>query len=145
MMMVLGMAMMLWLIPGPRTVFNVTLDIHTMLYAAMAVLLGLQAVFFSLFSRVFAAGISLVPEDERASAMLRKMTLERGLILGAMLCLLGISGSVYAVFKWETVHFGPLLPSSMMRVVIPSLTAFTAGIQIVLGSFFLSILGLSHK
>ncbi len=144
-MITVGIAVMLWLIPSPRTVFTVTFDVHTMLYAAMGILLGVQAVFFAFFSKVFASGISLIPEDARVHAFLKKVSLEKGIIVGLILCVLGVLGSVYAVSSWEMVHFGPLLPSAMMRVVIPSITAFTAGVQIVLGSFFLSILSLSHK
>lgn len=144
-LIVLGLMVMLWLLPAPRTLGGVTFDIHTMLYAAMSIILGLQAVFFAVFSKVFAVGIKLVPEDRRVAAILRVISLERGIIFGVALCLTGLAGSVYAVTYWGSFLFGPLTPSSMMRIIIPSMTAVTSGIQIILGSFFLSTLQLAHK
>ena len=140
-----GLVMMLWLLPGARTVFNVTLDIHTMLFAAAAVVLGLQSLSFAVFSKVFGVGVGILPKDERVSNALKVLTLERGLIWGGGLILLGLAGSFYAVTTWGAISFGPVLPSSMMRIAIPSLTALTAGLQIVFGSFFLSLLGILHK
>jgi hypothetical protein len=140
----LGMAVMLWLLPGPRNLYAVTLNIHTMLYAAMAVILGLQSVTFALFLKVFAIGARLMPEDERISKFLRLFTLERGVIIGGFLLLLGVIGSAYGFIFWEARLFGQLDPSVVMRIIIPSLTALTVGFQIVFSSFFLSALQLKH-
>ena len=145
MLIALGLLVMLWLLPAPRTVGGVTFDIHTMLYSAISVILGLQAVFFALFSKVFAVGIKLVPEDRHVASILRVISLERGIIFGAALFLAGLAGTVYAVTYWGSSLFGPLTPSSIMRIIIPSVTAVTSGIQIILGSFFLSTLQLAHK
>lgn len=144
-LMLLGLAAMVWLIPGPRIVGQVTLDIHTMLYASAAMVLGLQAVAFSMFSKIFAAGARLVPEDNRLAATIRMFTLERGIVFGALLTLAGLAGSLYSIFVWGSASFGELLPSSMMRVIIPSLTSLTIGVQIIFAAFFLSTLRLvSH-
>jgi len=145
MLFILGMVVMFWLMPGPITINAVTFDIHTMLYASMAVILGLQIIAFALFSKVFAISIDLFPDDDRFTTGLRVFTLERGLILGGILSLIGVAGSVYAFFIWGDKFFGPLLPSSMMRITIPSLTFIVTGIQIIFASFFLSILGVKHK
>ncbi|MBI5826976.1 MAG: glycosyltransferase family 2 protein [Deltaproteobacteria bacterium] len=144
-MTALGLAAMIYLLPEPRTVAGVTFDIHTMLYASMSIILGLQVVAFALFAKVFAIGNGLLPEDGRIDAALRLFSLENGLILGAVLCLLGGAGTVMAVLEWSSASFGPLSPRSMMRITIPSLTLFVAGVQIMFSSFFLSILGLKHR
>lgn len=143
--MALGSAVMFALMSGPKTIGNVTFDIHTMLYAAILIIIGLQTVAFALFSKVFAVNARLIPEDDRIKSALRRMTLERGLILGVLVSLIGIAGSVYAFIVWGGRSFGPLTPSSMMRIVIPSLTFLSVGIQIVFISFFLSVLRLRHK
>ena len=44
----------LWLLPAPRTVGSATFDARTLLYEAMAVLIGFQSVCFGLFARTFA-------------------------------------------------------------------------------------------
>src|SRR5262249_8870108 len=60
-----GLGLIGWLWSGPRQLAGVTLDVHTMLYAAMFVLIGFQAVAFGLFTRVFAAQEGLLPPDPR--------------------------------------------------------------------------------
>ena len=141
----LGTAIMLWLVPEPRTIGRVSFDIHTMLYGSAFIILGLQAVSFAMFSKVFALEANLIPEDNRIISILKMITLERGLILGGILALAGLAGSIYAVIVWGKTSFGPLVPFSMMRITIPSLTALMAGIQIILFSFFLSVLGLIRR
>lgn len=144
-MTALGLAAMVYLLPEPRTVAGVTFDIHTMLYASMSIILGMQIAAFALFAKVFAIGNGLLPEDGRIDSALRLFSLENGLVLGLVLCLLGAAGTVMAVLEWSSASFGPLSPKSMMRVTIPSLTLFVAGVQIMFSSFFLSILGLKRR
>ncbi len=142
---VAGCAALLWLLPGPRRIGSVVFDVHTMLYAAMAVLMGCQAVAFAIFSKVFAISEGLLPEDPRLNAMFRVINLEKGLALGAVLFLVGLAGSIAAVSLWGERHFGPMDYSSTMRIIIPSSLAMVLGIQTVFCSFFLSILGLQRK
>ncbi len=136
----LGLAAMCALVPGPKTISHVTFDIHTMLYAAVAIILGLQTVFFALFTKVFAARVGFLPTDKRIASFLSLFTLERSIIIGGLLSFIGIAGSVYAFAFWSESSFGPLVPAFMMRLTIPSLTLLSAGIQIIFSGFFLSIL-----
>lgn len=133
------------LLPGPRTIFGVNFDVHTLLYGFVSILLGFQLVAFAVFSKVFAITEGLLPEDPRLNRFFRYITLETGLILGALLIVLGFAGSVYAVSSWSVRHFGPLNPAQTLRIVMPSVFALTLGVQIVCASFFLSILGLRRK
>ena len=134
-----------WLLPGPRSVGRVTLDIHTLLFAAAAVVVGFQAVVFAVFTKVFAITEGLLPSDPRLDRVFRYVTLETGLAAGAVLVLLALVGSVYAVATWGAHSFGALDPAQTLRVVIPAVTALTLGCQVILSSFFLSILGLRRR
>jgi glycosyltransferase involved in cell wall biosynthesis len=144
-LMLLGLAAGAWLLSGPRMVGAVTLDVHTLLYAALAVIIGFQAIVFAIFTKVFAISEGLLPEDPRLNRVMEYITLEIGLIVGGLLVLVGLAGSIYAVSYWDARSFGPLNPSSTLRVVIPAVTALTLGCQILLSSFFLSILGLRRR
>ena len=46
--------MMIWLLPAPRSVAGVTLDIHTLFYAALAVVVGFHSMLFWVFAKVTA-------------------------------------------------------------------------------------------
>jgi hypothetical protein len=130
-LMLAGALTGLWLLPSPRVVGGVTFDAHTLLYAAMAVLVGSQAICFAVFALL--------------SRLFRVFTLEKGLALGALFIFGGLAGSVYAVYAWGARGFGPLDFSSTLRVVIPAATAITLGFQIVLSSFLVSLLGLARR
>jgi hypothetical protein len=142
---VLGTATLLWLIPQPRAIGNVTLDIHTMLYAAMAVVVGVNAAVYAVFAKLYAAQAKLIPAGNRFHAFVREATLERGLVLGILLFLLGIVGATYAFFAWRAASFGPVAPESMMRITIPSLTSLAVGLEVMFASFFLSTLSLPRS
>ena len=144
-LMLLGLAVGGWLLPGPRTIGRVVIDVHTLLYAALAVIVGFQAVVFAVFTKVFAINEGLLPEDRRLDRAMNYVTLEGGLIFGVVLVFAGVAGSIYAVAFLDVHSFGPLDPSQTLRIVIPSVTSLTLGCQIVLSSFFLSILGLRRR
>ena len=141
-LMLIGLGTVLWLLPNPRAIGPITLDIHTLLYAAMAIIIGFQAVVFAVFTKVFAISEGLLPEDPRFNRVLRFINLEVGLVVGCVLLLIGLGSSIYALYTWGAQAFGPLDPSKVLRMVIPATTSFTLGFQIILSSFFLSVLGL---
>jgi len=144
-LMLIGLLAVLWLIPGPRTIGNVTFDVHTMLYAGLAVLIGFQSVIFAVFTKTFAITAGLLPSDERMEKLFKHITLEAGLIVGVLLILAGLGGTAYAVLGWQKHDFGPLVPSDTLRTVIPSFVLLALGCQTVLSSFFLSVLGLKRR
>ncbi len=144
-MMALGALLAMWLLPGPRRIGAVELDVHTLLYAATAIVVGFQAVAFALFTKVFAVSEGLLPDDPWVTRVTRLPTLEVGLACGAALLLAGTAGSLYAVGVWGGEAFGPLEPTRMLRVVIPSVAAVTLGAEVVLAGVFLSVLGLRRR
>jgi glycosyltransferase involved in cell wall biosynthesis len=134
-----------WLIPGPRKVGAVIFDVHTMLYAAIAVLLGFQAIAFAVFTKLFAISEGLLPPDPVLEKFFRFISLEIGLVLGTILTVAGFATSVYAVRVWEIHSFGPLDFSQTLRIVIPAVLCLTLGVQTIFSSFFLSVLGMRRK
>jgi glycosyltransferase involved in cell wall biosynthesis len=144
-LMAAGLAVGLWLLPGSRRVGAVGLDVQTLLYAGMAVVIGFQSVVFAVFSKVFAVSEGLLPEDPRFTRVFRYVRLETGLIAGGLLVAVGLGGTAYGFYRWSIRSFGPLDGPQSLRIVIPSLTALVLGSQVVLSSFFLSLLGLRRR
>lgn len=135
-----GVLTMMWLLPGPGRVAGITFDIHTLLYASVAVNVGYQAIQFWTFAKVYGMREGFVPDDPSFRRLMSVATLERGLIAGALLLLLGLGLGVGAVSAWDTNAFGMLAPSRTMRLVIPSATAILLAFQTAYGAFFLSVL-----
>jgi glycosyltransferase involved in cell wall biosynthesis len=144
-LMLFGFLVGIWLLVQPIVIRGVTFGVHTLVYAALAVIVGFQSVIFAVFTKVFAINERLLPEDPRVRKMFEYVTLETGLIIGGLLLVAGLAGSVYAFAIWGERNFGLLDPTKTLRLVIPSFTAIALGIQIILSSFFLSVLGLKHR
>lgn len=144
-LMTIGLVAGVLLLQGPVVIAGLGFDIQTLLYAAAAVILGFQAVAFAVFTKVFAISEGLLPGDPRLDLQRIKVSLERGLIVGASLILTGLVCSVYSIWSWKQVSFGGLNPAHTLRIIIPAVTALIIGVQIVFSSFFLSVLGLRRR
>ena len=143
--MIVGTLLGSWLLTSPRTVGNIILDVNTLFYMALLVIIGFQFVNFSVFTRKFGISEGLLPESDRFGRLLKYFTLERGLLVGAILVVTGILGSILAVTMWQRQSFGPLDTSLSFRLVIPGGTLLMIGFQTILASFFLSILDLGRR
>ncbi len=141
-LMLLGTIGVVALAPGNVTVGNLHLGVHTMLYSAMGILVGYQAVTFAVFTKIFAISEGLLPEDPRLNRLFRYVTLESGLIVGFLLLAAGAAGSFFAFHYWSSRTYGILDPEKMLRIVIPSVFALLVACQTIFSSFFLSVLGL---
>jgi glycosyltransferase involved in cell wall biosynthesis len=130
----------------PRaTVFAFTFDAHTLLVASLAIICGYQAVLFGVFAKVFAVSEGLMPPDERLERLGQRITLEHGLLAGALCTVIGLVLIVLAINKWRVAGWGHLDYSSTMRLVVPGVTATALGFQTVLSSFFISLLVMRRR
>lgn len=145
-LMLAGLTLGAALLPGPLFISKTLgLDVHSLLFANAAVLLGFQAVSFAFCARVYAMNMGLLPPDPRLQRLLKHFTLELGLVSGALLLIAGIVGAALAVFTWSRTGFGPLDARRTLRMVIPAITAMCLGGQVVLTSFLLSFLSLRRR
>ncbi len=131
-------------LPGMQ-VMGANLDAHTLLFASVAILCGYQAIVFAVFTKLFAISERLMPPDPRFERTLRRWRLERGLVVGGVGLLVGLTLLGGAVYQWHAVHFGNLDYAHTMRWVIPGATLTALGFQTILSSFFMSILRTRRK
>jgi glycosyltransferase involved in cell wall biosynthesis len=144
-LMIVGLAVMAWLLPAERPLGHVNLGVDTLAYMAAAVLLGFQLVFFGVVAKVFAISEGLLPEDESFQRWFRYITLETGLIVGVLLVFAGIGIALSSVVSWSHAGYGPLPPVQMMRRTLPAMLCLMLGTEICFASFFLSLLGLKRS
>jgi glycosyltransferase involved in cell wall biosynthesis len=135
-----GLAAMIWLLPHSRHLGRMTFDVHTLLFAAVAVVIGFQSMAFWVFSKIYGMREGIVPPDPAFSAISAMFTVETGLLFGAALLLVGLGLAICALSSWGAAHFGPLSVTQTMRLVIPSSAALLLGFQVIYGAFFISIL-----
>lgn len=136
----IGVAAELVILHGPVIIGGVGFDIHTMLYAAGATILGTQLVLFSLLARTIGVLKNLLPMSPPLARFLRIFTIERGILLGLLLGLAGFGLAGYSVESWAHARLAALDPATMMRVAIPSVTLMLAGAEIIFASFLLGFI-----
>jgi hypothetical protein len=137
-----GLFTMALLLPGPLHLGGVTLDVHTLLYASGATVMGFQAMQFWVFARIHGAQQGVVPEDPRLAAALARFGLEPALVVAGALVVLGLGLGVATVAIWGAERFGELHGTGAMRLAIASVTAMLLGLQLAFGAFFVSLLGM---
>ena len=130
--------------PGLK-IGGATLDVHTLLVASLALLVGHQCLFFALFSKVFSCREGLLPPDIRVDRFFRLFTLERGLLLSALTILGGLALLLWVTGIWALDRFGALEYTRTMRFVVPGVTLIALGVQTTLSSLMISVMSLAEK
>jgi hypothetical protein len=135
-LLVLGLAGALVLATGPVDIFGRTWEIHTMLACIAAILVGSQVVQLGLFARTYAL-VHLNEHDPLIDRLHARVRLEHGLLLGFGLLLAGLAIVAVIFVEWAADGFGRL---GHAHATALGFTLFGLGVQVVLGSFFLSLL-----
>jgi hypothetical protein len=141
-LMALGLILGGALVQGPLPLGRITLDVHTLLFAAVAVLIGFQATSFAVLSKFVATRAGLRRPEAGFEDWFRHLTLESGLVTGGVLVVAGLGLSIGAVSIWGGQGFGRLQPAETLRWVIPGALCLVLGCQMILTSFFLGVLRL---
>jgi glycosyltransferase involved in cell wall biosynthesis len=145
-LMVIGTLLGAAILPGPlRVTPRVALDVHTLLFAAAAILIGFKGFAFAFCARIYALREELLPEDKALERMFRHFTLETGLAAGVVLLGIGLIGALLAVAGWSRAGFGSLEPHDTLRMAIPAATALCLGGDLIFTSFLLSFLGMRRR
>lgn len=136
---VIGLLISAKIIINPIIVNNIRFDVNTLVYSAVATIVGFQLVLFYVLTKKYATLTKFIPIT-KIDKYLIKFTMNRGIFIGAILFLIGLIGSIVAIHIWSNAGFGNLESSKMLRLTIPMLILFVCGIQLMFSSFFLGIL-----
>ncbi len=136
----IGLIGMLMLSRGPVKIGSVILDIHTLLYMAGFVIVGLQTVFFKLLADAYSAHCGVPVVTTKNEKLLKTITMGKCALLGLVLLAAGICISVISFHSWAGNAYGNLDPQQMMRLTIPAWTLIISGLQLIGNGFFLGIL-----
>ncbi len=124
---------------------GIVLDVHTLLYANLAILCGWQAVLFGVFTKVFAINEGLFPPDHRLARMSRWWSLDKGVSFGALAFLGGLGLLASLFWNWSSGGFGNLDYPRTLRIAIPGATLTALGLQTMFAGFFTGILAMKRK
>lgn len=138
----IGAALMCVLVAGQLTIKSVGFDINTLLYAAAMLMIGINTIMFSIFTKTYASVTGFIPYEEKKNSL---FTVDRGIFAGAGMFIIGFVMTIIALVNWNKASYGALDPQQMMRLTIPAVTLMIVGIQIFFGSFFVGILKIKHR
>jgi hypothetical protein len=131
-----GLFATLALLGGPVTVGSITFDVHTLLIAGSLIVLGTQIVGMGWIAKKYAYLRNLAPPDDSwLTRVIVGTRLEVGVGLGLALFLLGAVGILIGIWVWGSLSFRALNYSSMLRLLIPAVTAMITGAQTIFTSF----------
>jgi glycosyltransferase involved in cell wall biosynthesis len=135
-LLVLGLIGALVLAFGPVLVFGRTWEIHTMLACIAAILVGAQVIQLGIFARAYAL-VHLNEHDPLIDRLYARIRLEHGVAFGAALFVAGLAIVGVIFGAWAASGFGRL---GHVEATALGFTLIGLGVQVVLGSFFLSLL-----
>lgn len=135
-LLLLGVIGALALATGPVTILGRTWQIHSLFLCMFAILLGMQVVQLGIFARAFAAA-HLGETDSLVERAHERLRLEHGLAGGGILLLAGIVTLLAIFVSWAVGGFGALSHEYATAI---GFTLVALGLQVILGSFFLSLL-----
>ena len=139
-LLILGLAGTVALSFGDIRIGSVWLGVHTMLYMAGGVIVGAQILLFMLLADVYAESHEYIRLTDRQRKFIQGVSVERCLMVGGVLILIGLTLTIIAFSRWASGGYGELIPESMMRLTIPGWTTLILGFQIIANGFFMGVL-----
>ncbi len=118
-----------------------TSHIHSFVLAALAFVGGLQALVMGLNIEVYSVIHGYSRENGIVARIMDYYSLERVLVVGALLMLAGAAVGIGIVAEWIASGFGPL---SQIASAVWSLALFLSGMQIVFAAIFISMMLLNN-
>ena len=121
---------------------SIQIDIHSLVVACFAVVIGAQLIMFGALARRYAMMEGVLPDASSFKKVLLGMELEPILRVAGVVLALGLLGAGFAVSRWAGAGFGPIVYNDVMRLLVISLTAVTVAIQIGAAGVLASMLNI---
>ena len=133
------------LLVSPVYIQGKALGLDTLIYSVTMIEVGFQAILFALLSRAYAVQEGLFPRSTKSTLFDSVFKLERGIILGSVLIVIGFLLFLYAFSIWGSANFGPLDVQKVTPIVVGSSISVSLGFEIILSSFLLSMLKMNVR
>jgi hypothetical protein len=121
------------------------LGVHSLVAACFMVIIGIQIIAYGALARRHGAVEGILPTPRNWDRLVLGLNLERILQIGLVLFVLGSAGCVWAVTYWAGIGFGEIGYPLVLNVLVLSLTAVTAAIQLAFSGFLASVFELRRR
>ncbi len=137
-----GVALLLILLKGPVLFLGHYWDMHVVIFASVISILSYQVLNLGIYAHTYAIRQKFLRYDKFTLFFQRNFSLEKGLIFGLVLFLIGFAINLLIFIEWFSSSFGPLY---RIRESILAMTLLVIGLQTIFSSFFVSLLFLKRK
>ncbi len=127
---------------GPVNIGFRYIDFHTFIATGSLMYIGLNMLTFAAITRIYAFYAGLLPQAPRFFSAFKYLNLEKGLLAGVFLTLLGSTLMIRAILL--SSNFNQIGFDNSVRLVFGGSLALVSGVQVILTSFVLSMLGLKE-
>jgi hypothetical protein len=121
------------------------LDVHSVLLGALCVLLGYQTLWLWAYAKIYGWTSGLLPGNTFSRGIFKHLYLERGVLAGLGLLIIGLGLNVWLLHQWYERNLGGLEVQTTLRYALWGFTSMMLGVQTIYGSFFLSMLGMGTR
>ena len=141
-LVLMGAFLVAYLAGGPRALFGRQWDFHVLLFGALMLILGYNLVLFDIFAKTYSMGAGFVGATHWLRRLLASFSLEKGLLVGAVLFLAGLGLEIKIVVDWARSGYGELMA---VRGIVVGMLAMVLGAQTVFASFLTSLLLIQRR
>ncbi|MCK4730466.1 MAG: glycosyltransferase family 2 protein [Candidatus Aenigmarchaeota archaeon] len=132
---IVGSILLTCILPGPLVIGSFVLDYHWMILGALFTIIGFQIITMGVWAKTYAYFNKIEKETKTLSVFLNKLNLERGIVIGSLIGLLGFAINLSIVYNYLYSDFVISYRPALFALVLIFL-----GIQIIFSSFFVSII-----
>jgi len=140
--LIAGLLIVFALLKGPLQLFNFNFDIHFMFLGSLISLLGYQIISIGLYAKTYAINIGFEKHDRVIDFIAKYVSLERGLLIGFFVFIIGFIISFKILYYWISHGFAAL---NEIRTLLFTFTLLLIGIQTMFSTFFISLLLVEKK
>lgn len=138
--LLVGLVATVALMVGPIRVGSIGFDVGSMLYATALTVIGYQAILFSVLTKIYAAHEGFLPMSRTYQRVVERISVERGLVLGLVIFVVGFVIALLQVLRWGGTGFGALDVAQTVRAAVPAALGLIGGFLTIMFSMFAGIL-----
>jgi len=136
-LLIFGLGLNLILLRGPFVFGRISLYIHPAVLGSMLAIVGFQIFITGIYAKKLAVKYDFEKEKKFMKWLSSRINLEKGILLGLLMSLLGFFAGLNIIYKWAKNGFGAIYE---MRLALFALTLVVIGLQTIFSSWFLSML-----
>ncbi len=122
---------------------NVGFGVDSLAVVCSLFIVGIQAIFFSAFSKIYGIRMGLIPDNPTVRKFRFFMKPANLIAAGTGLLALSTAGLIAAFLYWGGKNFGNLNPVDALRFILPSSAFLVVGFQLFMSGLFMGVLEIS--